>query len=89
MVELEEFWKGFAEEFTSLLKKTQYSHKVEEFQKLIKTLILISLHRIKMTSGQLEFLESRNSRPVNQDNEEEDKIGAVDPDLRDLEEKQK
>ena len=87
MVELEDFWDSFSDEFTIVLRKTEYANRVYDFQELLKTLILISLNRIKMTDKELDMIESQKDRSDDYNEDEDEDEDGAEIDLRAIEEK--
>jgi len=87
LIELEDFWQVFCEEFRKVMKKDETSSKLQDFQKLFERLILIALNRIEMNQEQLELMDKPDRRH-NDDEYEDDEEDDVDYELRELEEKQ-
>ena len=89
MIELEEFWEEFSNDFVKVIKNNQYPGKVEEFAEVFKLLIQITVTRIQMNQEQLEYIENQaKRRKYYEDDDDENEQDTVDQDLREIEDKQ-
>lgn len=91
MIELEEFWEEFSNDFARVIKNNQYPGKIEEFAEVFKLLIQITVTRIQMNEEQLLYIENKAERRkyYEDDNDDDDnEDDAVDQDLREIEDKQ-
>lgn len=89
MIELEDFWSEFSNDFIKVLKTNQYPGKIEEFAEVFKLLIQITVTRIQMNQEQLEYIENQARRKKYYENDDDDDDGedTVDQDLREIEDK--
>ena len=88
MIELEDFWQTFCEEFRKAAKKDKTNSKLQDFQKLFERLIVIALNRIEMSQAHLECLEKPPKKREHTDEDEDDeREDEIDNDLRELDDK--
>jgi len=92
LVELEDFWHNFSEDFVYVMRKNQYSESLAQFQNMFHVLVTIVLKRMQMTSEQLEYIEKMDAKRTEYDNDQDDGKNNEDSyenDLRELDEKQR
>jgi len=87
LIELEDFWQVFFDEFKKAVKKDKSQERVQNFQSVFERLMLIGLVRMEMTEEQFKYLETQKYRQnTNEDDDEEE--DQIDHDLREVEDKQ-